>query len=52
MFQEEEKRNCWEVKNTMTPGMEFSENLTGKDDKLIFCKNCLYYEHRQKNKGS
>lgn len=51
MFQEEEKRNCWEVNNTLTSGLEFSENLIGKDEKLLFCKNCLYYEHMQLNNG-
>jgi hypothetical protein len=36
MFQEEEKRNYWEVKNTLTSRMEFSENLIGRNDKLLF----------------
>ena len=52
MFSEEEKRNCWEVKSALTSGVEFSENSIGKEDKILFCKNCLYYEHVQKNKGS
>jgi hypothetical protein len=54
MFREEEQRNCWEVKSTLTSCFEFGENLNVKEEKILFCKNCLYYEHvqKQKNKGS
>jgi hypothetical protein len=43
-----EERNCWEVELHLTPFLEFSSEILGTEDKLNFCKNCLYYEHVQK----
>jgi hypothetical protein len=52
MSNEEEKRNCWEIE----PALSLCLNHATKGsleikDKLLFCKNCLYYEHINKTKG-
>ena len=42
-YRYEGKRNCWEVDASLTPFVE-----TGKEDKIVFCENCLYYQHVHK----
>jgi len=39
------KKNCWEVEVSLTPHVPAEE-----EEKVIFCKNCLYYQHMQKIK--
>lgn len=51
MFAEDEKRNCWEVKSALTSGYEFCEKSNIREDKVLFCRKCLYYEHIQKTTG-
>ena len=48
MFEEGEKRNCWDVEPTLTPCIDTFENSIEMNDKIFFCKNCLFYEHVNK----
>ena len=36
---------CWEVESSLTPFVPAEEK-----DKIVFCKNCLYYQHMNKSK--
>lgn len=46
--EEGEGEKCWEVEPSLTPCTNmFMENLEMKD-KLVYCKNCLFYEHVNK----
>ena len=44
MFNEEEKRNCWEVDGVLNPYIDELRSLLG-DNKIAYCENCLYYRH-------
>jgi len=43
MFNEKEKRNCWEVDGVLNPCIEELRSLLGVN-KITYCKNCLYYK--------
>lgn len=40
-YKEGGDRNCWEVEGALTP---FAGG-TVEEDKIVFCKHCLYYRH-------
>ena len=44
MFKEGEERNCWEVEATLTNCTDLSEKPINWKDKIVFCKNCLFYQ--------
>ena len=44
MFNEEEKRNCWEVDGVLNTYIDELRSLLG-DNKIAYCENCLYYRH-------
>ena len=50
IFNEEEERNCWDIEPALTP---CTEDVYGKaikmEDKIVFCRNCLFYEHVNKS---
>ena len=45
MFNAGEERNCWEIEPALTPCAELFSDSINMADKIIFCKNCLYFEH-------
>jgi len=49
-FTSGEERNCWEVEIALTPFIKFGAGIHKEEDKIIFCQNCLYYQHAQNNK--
>ena len=42
-------RNCWEVRPSMTFGIYKAVGEFSMGKKIIYCKNCLYYEYVHKN---
>lgn len=52
MFEEEGQGRCWKVEGAPNYCLGFKENEISRDDSILFCKNCLYYEHMQKNEKS
>ena len=48
MFEEGETRNCWEVEPELTPCLHMAGGSVEKEEKIVFCKNCLYYQHINK----
>ena len=48
MFKEGEERNCWDVEPDLTLCSDMFEKSVKLKDKIIFCKNCLFYEHVNK----
>ena len=46
VFNEEEERECWDIDPALTPCTEdvYGEAIQMKD-KMVYCRNCLYYEH-------
>ena len=48
MSKENDERNCWEVEPAETPCTNMLENLVKMEEKMVFCKNCLFYEHMNK----
>ena len=40
---------CWEVEPARTICISKSTSPATVKDKLVFCRNCLYYEHMNKN---
>ena len=48
MFEEDKERNCWDVEPSLTPCTGTFENSIKMEDKIVFCKNCLFYEHINK----
>jgi hypothetical protein len=40
--------NCWELEPELTPCIDMSSGPIKLEEKIVFCKNCLYYEHRHK----
>ena len=44
MFDEGEKRDCWDVEPTLTPCTKIFKDSIKMQDKIVFCKNCLFYE--------
>lgn len=49
MFVEEAQGECWMVEGALTYCLGLEANEVGKEEGILFCKNCLYYEHMQKN---
>ena len=49
MFNENEERNCWELESHLTPCTDTFVGPLKIEDKKVFCKNCLYYEHITKS---
>jgi hypothetical protein len=47
-FKEGEERNCWDIDPTLTPCTDMLGESIKMEDKIIFCKNCLFYEHATK----
>lgn len=47
MFNEEEKRNCWEVDGVLNPCIDELRRLLA-NKKITYCRNCIYYRHRKK----
>jgi hypothetical protein len=47
MLKEDEARECWEVPGTLNNCID-GKQLEGDsfEDKMVFCKHCLYYRHR------
>ena len=47
MFNEDETRECWEVDGTLNNCMD-GKQLVGDyiEDKITFCRHCLYYKYR------
>ena len=43
MFKEREGRNCWEVEAASTPRTDTFANAIKMKNKMVFCKNCLFY---------
>ena len=50
MFSNEETRNCWEVDAALTSCIDLCGELFDRNNKLAFCKNCLYYKHVHEKK--
>ncbi|MBU0480326.1 MAG: hypothetical protein KKG47_04420 [Proteobacteria bacterium] len=48
MFTEEEK-SCWEVDPVLTPCIAKSAEPINMENKIVFCKNCLYFLYLHKN---
>ena len=47
MFNEEEKRNCWEVDGVLNPCIDELRRLLGNKT-ITYCRNCIYYRYRNK----
>lgn len=47
MFNEDETRECWEVDGTLNNCVD-GKQLVGDyiEDKITFCRHCLYYKYR------
>jgi hypothetical protein len=45
IFNGKEDENCWELEPSSTPCIDSISKLISVEEKLVFCKNCLYYEH-------
>jgi len=50
IYKEKDGRNCWEVEPAMTICISKNASPESVSDKLVYCKNCLYYEHIHKDK--
>ena len=48
MFNENVEKNCWELEPALTPCIASNSKPLKIEDKLVFCKNCLYYEYANK----
>jgi len=51
MFNEGEKRECWEIEPTSTSCTNMLPPSATKENKIFHCHNCSYYRHVQKNKN-
>ena len=49
MFNDEEKRNCWDIDPTLTPCTDTVLGPLRMEDKIVFCRNCLFYGHVNKS---
>ena len=49
-YTDETGRNCWEVEVALTPFVGAGEEDFREEDKIVHCKNCLYYQHVHKIK--
>jgi len=50
MFDEEEKRNCWEIEPRLTKCAKiFLAGSVSLKNKMVFCKNCLYFQLANEN---
>ena len=45
MFKNGERRNCWDVEPGLTQSTDTFANAIKMKNKMVFCKNCLFYEH-------
>ena len=45
MFNAGEKRNCWDVEPGLNRCTDTFANAIKMKNKMVFCKNCLFYEH-------
>lgn len=42
-YKYEGEKICWETENDLTPFVP-----AGDENKIVYCKNCLYYQHVNK----
>ena len=49
MLNDSEERNCWDIEPSLTPCTDKFMGYLKIEDKKVFCKNCLYYEHINKD---
>jgi hypothetical protein len=49
MFNGDGESNCWELEPALTPCIANNSKPVDLEDKIVFCKNCLYYEHVNKD---
>ncbi len=47
-FTSGEERHCWEVELALTPFYASEQVVINEEHKIVFCENCLYYQHMQK----
>ncbi len=50
MFDQNEKRGCWLVEDALAYCIGIDKDSIRNRDTIFFCRNCLYYEHMQKNR--
>jgi len=48
MIKDGVEKNCWDIEPELTPCTDMFGDSIKMEDKIVFCQNCLFYEHVNK----